>query len=102
MTLYSEELSLVNISYERDAIGQEVEVETFTKILCNVKSIHQGEFYQAAQAGLRPSITFIVHGYEYEGQKKVIYKDLEYKIIRTYSTDFEEIELVCERVGSNE
>ena len=100
--LWVDEITLINITYEEDSIGQEVEVETETKLFCNIKSINQSEFYQAAQAGLRPSITFIIHLYEYEGQKKVKYKGLEYKVLRTYSSGFEEIELICERVGSNE
>lgn len=102
MALYNDVIDLINITYTEDEIGQEIEVKTTSTIFCNIKSISQSEFYQAAQAGLRPSITFIVHLFEYEGQKKVKYNGLEYNVIRTYATGLEEIELICERVGSND
>lgn len=96
--MYNNELTLLGLEVIRDEIGQEIEVPTETKVLCKVKSIGRAEFYAAAQTGLKPSITFVIHGYEYNGEGKVEFKGDEYKVIRSYSATFEELELVCEKV----
>lgn len=98
---YDHELTLIGTVIEKDEIEQDIEVPTYTTILCTLKSIGRNEFYSAAQAGLRPSITFVIHKYEYEGQKRIRFEGQEYKVLRTYSEDFEELELICERVGAN-
>lgn len=98
---YDYELTLIGYETEYDEIGQEINVPAERKILCGIKSIGRNEFYAAAQAGLRPEITFIIHNYEYNGEKEVKFEGQKYKVIRTYSTDFEEMELVCEKVIGN-
>ena len=99
--IYNNELILVDSTKTKDEIGQEIKTETYTSILCSVKSIGRNEFYAAAKAGLNPSIVFIIHKYEYSGQLKVQFENQNYKVLRTYATTFEETELVCERIGSN-
>lgn len=98
---YDHELTLIGFTIEQDEIGQEIEKPTYTTVLCKLKSIGRSEFYSAAQTGLKPSMTFVIHGYEYEGQEKVKFEGKEYKVMRTYSIDFEELELTCERIGVN-
>lgn len=98
---YDYELTLINYETEYDEIGQEIKVPVKTNILCAVKSIGRSEFYAAAQAGLKPEITFVIHGYEYNGEKEVEFEGQKYKVIRTYMKDFEEMELVCEKVIGN-
>ncbi len=98
---YDHELTLIGTTIQKDDIEQEIEVPTYTTILCDLKSIGRNEFYSAAQAGLRPSLTFKIHKYEYNGEKKVKFEGQEYKVLRTYSENFEELELICERIGAN-
>ncbi len=98
---YDHELTLIDYTIEYDEIGQQKKIETRTNILCAVKSIGRNEFYAAAQAGLKPEITFVIHGYEYNGEKEVEFEGQKYKVIRTYMKDFEEMELVCEKVIGN-
>ena len=98
---YDHELTLIDYTIEYDEIGQQKKIETRTNILCAVKSIGRNEFYAAAQAGLKPEITFVIHGYEYNGEKEVEFEGEKYKVIRTYMKDFEEMELVCEKVIGN-
>lgn len=96
---YDNELILVGATtYTSDAVGNQKPTPEEKTILCGIKSIGRNEFYSAAVAGLRPEITFIIHGYEYSGEKKVIFEEEEYKVIRTYGEDFEEMELICEKV----
>lgn len=95
---YDHELTLVSQTYTEDEIGNQIPVEERKTILCGLKSITRGEFYNAALAGLKPEITFVIHGYEYNGEKKLEFEGIRYNIIRTYSSNFEELELTCEKV----
>lgn len=95
---YDYELTLIGYETEYDEIGQEINVPVERKILCGVKSIIRNEFYAAAQTGLKPEITFIVHNFEYNGEKEVEFEGQKYRVIRTYLANSEEIELVCEKV----
>jgi len=98
---YDNELVLIAQEFTEDEIGNQVQIETRRTVLCNVKSVGRNEFYSAATAGLKPSIVFVIHGYEYNGEQKVEFEGVKYNVIRTYSTDFEEIELTCERVAAD-
>jgi len=98
---YDHELILIGHIYEEDEWGNQVPVETRKPVLCNIKSIGRNEFYNAAMTGLKPSIIFVIHGYEYEGEQEVEFEGEIYKVIRTYATGFEEIELTCEKVAAN-
>lgn len=98
---YDHELVLIKQDFTFDEIGNQIPIETRKTVLCNVKSVGRNEFYSAATAGLRPSIVFVIHGYEYDGEQFVEFEGIRYKVIRTYSTDFEEMELTCERVIGN-
>jgi len=66
-----------------------------TTIFCSKKTVTRNEFYSAAQAGLKPEIIFVIHDYEYNSEEKVKFEGITYKVLRTYSIDFEEIELTC-------
>lgn len=99
---YDHELILIGQIYEEDEWGNQVPVEARKPVLCNVKSIGRNEFYAAAQTGLKPEITFVIHGYEYNEEKEVEFEGEKYKVIRTYMKDFEEMELTCEKVAGNE
>lgn len=98
---YDKELILIGETITQDEIGQEIKVPNQTTILCGLKSIGRNEFYSAAQIGLKPSLIFTIHTFEYSGETKVLYENQEYKVIKTYSIGNEEIELTCERVGVN-
>ena len=98
---YDNELVLIAQGFSDDEIGNQIPIETRKTVLCNVKSVGRNEFYSAATSGLKPSIVFVIHGYEYNGEQKVEFEGVKYNVIRTYSTDFEEIELTCERVAAD-
>jgi len=100
---YDHEITLIKETgnYIENDIGDLIPETIEKTILCAKKSITRNEFYSAAQAGIKPEIVFVIHGYEYDGEKKLKFEDEEYRVIRTYSTDFEEIELTCEKVIDN-
>lgn len=57
------------------------------------KDISQREFYQAQNTDLQPEIKFKILLNEYKNEEYFRYKNVRYKIIRTYSPDDEFIEL---------
>lgn len=96
--MYDHELILISETFVKDEWGNYVPSVSRDSVLCEKKSVGRSEFYVAGQTGLRPEIVFVVKGYEYEGQARVEFEGKEYSVLRTYQTDFEEIELVCGQV----
>ena len=98
MATYDHELVLIGETIQEDEIGNQKPVETRTTVLCSVKSAGRSDFYSGAAAGLRPELVFLVHAYEYNGERIVEFEGMRYRVIRTYQTGTEEIELTVERV----
>lgn len=82
-------------TYTKNAIGDLISVTEQRTVYANKKSIRQTEFYQAAAVGLRPELMFEIRSIEYQGEKKLSYKNKEYDIIRAYDKNGEITELVC-------
>lgn len=101
MATYDHELTLVGEAIEEDEIGNQRPVETRMTILCSVNSAGRSDFYSGAAAGLRPEYVFTIHAYEYGGERIVEFEGVRYRVIRTYQTGTEEIELTVERVIGN-
>lgn len=95
---YDHEIILVNHSYCEDQLGNQIPVETRTPVLCGLKSVGRNEFYSAAAAGLKPTMVFVIHGYEYNGEQIIELGSERYRVVRTYAVSFEELELTCEQV----
>ncbi|MDU3677784.1 MULTISPECIES: phage head closure protein [Clostridium] len=99
--MWQSEVTLISEEYEFDEIGNQIPIPIEEEVFCNVKSISRSEFYNAATTGLKPSLVFKVRIVDYNDQEKVKFEDNEYKIIRTYIVDTENIELTCEKVLGN-
>jgi len=68
----------------------------YKTVFAELKSVNRLEFYQSAQAGFNPVLIFVIRLLNYNDEKKLKYKTKNYRIIRTYSTDNINLELVCE------
>lgn len=100
--MYDYELILINATYTKDNYGNIVAgEENRAAVLCDLRSITRTEFYSAAQAGLNPEIVFEINGFEYNGEKEVEFCDERYTVIRTYRSNYEKIELTCEKKVKN-
>lgn len=99
--MWQNELILISKTFEFDDIGNQVPIENKTEVFCNVKSVSRSEFYNAATAGLKPSLVFVIHDYEYNNEETVEFENNRYKVIRTYRKNIEELELTCEKVIGN-
>ncbi|MFZ5645812.1 MAG: phage head closure protein [Bacillota bacterium] len=99
---YDNELTLIGqATVADDEIGNQIPAETQTVILCGLKSVSRLEFYNAALNDLRPERVFVVHAYEYNGEKTVEFEGERYRVIRTYGQGIEEVELTCEKVAAD-
>lgn len=93
--LWRDTVGLISLVPGQNEYGDPVMVEGPPRtVYANKRSIRQSEFYQAAQAGLRPEIMFEVRSAEYQGEPKLVYDGTTYRIIRTYDRG-EVTELIC-------
>ena len=89
-------ITLVAQTISTDQYGNEVATEVETQVFCEVDSITQTEFYQAANTELNPEYKFTIFFGDYSGQPIVIYNGVRYAIYRTYRAD-DNLELYVER-----
>ena len=81
-----------------DECGNEVLNITETEVFVQPRGVYQAEFYNAAQAGLHPSITLMLTNREdYSGEKVVEFENKEYNVLRVdWTAQRDGISLVCE------
>lgn len=88
--MYNEVINLVSYEEVTNQSGVVKRIESKTKKFCDVRSISQSEFYQAAASGLKPEYKFVLADYlDYDGQKEVEYEGVRYSIKRTYRSGTE-------------
>ena len=81
--------------------NQQIE-EIKHEVFVQPRGVYQSEFYNAAQLGLKPSITLdIPHKDDYTGEKVLLYEGRKYDVIRVdWSAQRDRISLICEeRIG---
>ena len=87
-----------------DTYGNEVQNVTETEVYVQPRGVYQAEFYNAAQAGLHPSITFVLtNKADYNGEKVIEWEGKEYTVIRSdWTAQRDSISLICEERVHNE
>lgn len=69
---------------------------TDRQIFAAVKSIGTKEFYEAATAGMKPEIKFVIQDYlDYEGEKELAFNGFRYQILRTYRMQSNQLEITA-------
>lgn len=90
ITVYNDLITLLKIERTVDGVGDTVESKSERTVFCQVKSIGQSEFYQAAAQGFKPELKFVIADYlDYSDEQEVIFRDKCYKVLRTYRTGTE-------------
>lgn len=81
-----------------DEYGNEVITYTDNEVYVMPRGVYNAEFYNAAQAGLHPSITLMLTNREdYSGEKVVEFENKDYNVIRVdWTAQRDGISLVCE------
>lgn len=87
-----------------DGYGNEFVPEIPTTVFVQPRGVYQSEFYNAAQMGLKPSLTlYIANREDYAGQKVLTYEGREYVVIRVdWNAQRDGISLICEERVNNE
>ena len=86
-----------------DQYGNETLTYTSTNVYVIPRGVYNSEFYNAAQLGLHPSITFeMANRADYNGEKLITWNGKDYNIIRAdWTAQRDGISLICEeRVGN--
>lgn len=86
-----------------DASGNEVLTVTEKEVFVQPRGVYQSEFYNAAQLGLKPSLTlYLANKEDYAGQKVLTYEGRDYNVIRVdWNAQRDGISLVCEERVNN-
>lgn len=89
------------VAYETtgfDQFGNKTKTEVTTDVFVQPRGIYASEFYNAAQLGLKPSLSlFMTNRADYNGQKVVRYNGVEYSVIRVdWNAQRDGITLICE------
>ena len=97
----SEVINLISVAYVKDKYGVNRKVETSRQVYCNVGSVTQSEFFQCAQAGLKPEYRFSMFLYDYGGETLVEYKGTKYSVYRTYKGATDIMELYVQKAAGD-
>ena len=92
----SDVITLISETPEAHGIF-DIRTESERVVFCCVKSVGFREYFQALAQSLHPSFVFVLRDYaEYQGEKICVYHNTRYRIIRTYVTPQQTIELTVE------
>ena len=86
-----------------DSAGNQTIPEVKTTVFVQPRGVYQSEFYNAAQVGLKPSLTlFIANKVDYTGQKMLEYEGKRYSVVRVdWNAQRDGISLICEERINN-
>ena len=69
---------------------------------CTVQSVSRSEYYTALNAGIRPEYVFrLALAEDYRNERIVLFRGQKYRVIRTYVTEDDGIEITVERADEN-
>ena len=87
-----------------DTYGNEVQGDIETTVFVQPRGVYNAEFYNAAQAGLHPSITFVLtNKADYNGERIIEWEGKSYNVIRSdWDAQRDSISLICEERVHNE
>ena len=80
----------------------EVVTDTERTVMCTVESVGRREYYDASNAGYRPELVFkLALAEDYQNERLLKYKGQKYRVVRTFRTDDEGIDITAERSDEN-
>lgn len=88
----------------RDRYGNVVDNISERTVYVQARGVYSSEFYNAAQLGLRPTITlYISTRADYQGEKVLEFESREYSVIRVdWNAQRDGVALICEERARNE
>ena len=100
--MYETSCKLIKEKIEKNEIGVEKIIKEEIEIpIIKIENIYAKEYYEANQAGFQPTLRLRISALNYNNEKKVVYKNTTYTIIRIDEANPDEITLICERKINN-
>ncbi len=92
--MYDSVITLIQESVKTDEYGDSVKKRKERTVFAELMSIGMKEFYQAQENGKKPELKFKLADYEdYQGEDRLAHEGVIYKIMRTYRTQRNELEI---------
>ena len=92
---------LIQVSPAAEGVGIP-RTETRRRVFCTIRSVGMQEAYQAMGQGLAPELKVILaHDFEYRDEPMLELGGKRHKILRTYVTEDDGIELTVQKVTGN-
>ena len=80
----------------------EAVTDTERTVMCTVESVRRSEYYSASNAGFRPEFVFkLALAEDYQNERLVKFHGQKFRVVRTYRTEDEGIEITVERSDEN-
>ena len=80
----------------------EAVTETARTVFCMVQSVTRSEYYTALNAGIMPEFVFkLTLAEDYQRERFLRYKGQKFRVVRTYVTQDDGIEITAERADEN-
>jgi len=86
---------LIANTTQYDSFNKPYYAQAKRKVFCNDKGVKRSEFYQGSVAGFKPELCIELKSAEYSKETHFEFKNVTYRIIRTYPAKNECIELIC-------
>ena len=82
----------------RDKSGNPIKTEVKRTVFVQPRGVYASEFYNAAQLGLKPSLTlYMTNRNDYQGEKVLEFDGKDYSVIRVdWNAQRDGISLICE------
>lgn len=86
-----------------DEYLNEKPTETRRNVFVQPRGVYQSEFYNAAQSGLKPSLTlYLTNKADYNDEKVLVFEGRKYDVVRVdWSAQRDGISLICEERVKN-
>ena len=86
-----------------DKYGNKTTKEVKRTVFVQPRGVYASEFYNAAQLGLKPSLTlYLTNRNDYQGEKVVEFNGKDYSVIRVdWTAQRDGISLICEERVNN-
>ena len=80
----------------------EAVTEEARTVFCTVQSVTRSEYYTALNAGIMPEFVFkLTLAEDYQRERFLRYKGQKFRVVRTYVTQDDGIEITAERADEN-
>lgn len=92
---------LISETTSKDSTAQTISTQTSSDCIGKLRSIYEREFFQAAEAGIRPECVIETSAFNYHGERFVKVNQDLLTVYRTFKKGTDKIELyIGERVGN--